>query len=153
MGSYASDRLHEIATRLRAEGERGLTRRMYKNLRGAAGPMVEAVRASATEKLPKSGGLNLEQADQDIRIQVVNNSRTADVRLRTKTRGSMQTDKGYVRHPTPTLMGYHRSYWDWVEQEIPQAEGWWTDTLKKGAPLVQAALLAEMNKIVREIEA
>lgn len=150
--TFASQRLHGIAARLRADGQRGLRLEMTRAMRTGAQPLVLAVRQAALQKLPKSGGLAAAQAEQAIRISVLTGSRTAGVRIRTFRRGSFQTDKGYVRHPTPSLMGYDRSYWDWVRQEIPEAAGWWTDTLKMGSPAVTRLILLELERVARRIQ-
>lgn len=136
----ASVRLHAIMARLREEGERGQMLRVRRTLRGAAAPLVVSVRAAARERLPRSGGLNEEQASQPISVNVLTGSRSAGVRIRTKTRGSMQTDQGYVRHPIP------RNREIWVQQDLPGAAGWWSDTLARGSAAVTPLLIAELNR-------
>lgn len=138
----ASQRLHDIATRLKAEGERGLRLEMNRTIRAIAQPLVDAVRAEAREKLPKSGGLAEVQAEQAIRIAIVTGSRSAGVRIRTKTRGSMQTDKGYVRHP---VFGEWRK--DMPSQEIPEATGWWSATLAARSAAITPLIVKAMNRI------
>lgn len=144
---FASQRLHAIAAELKAQGERGLKRRMNSTLRAAAVPLVDAVREAAREKLPKKGGLNEQQAEQAIRVMVLSGARTAGVRIRTSTRGSMQTDKGFVRHPV---------FGEWKpnmpSQQIPQATGWWSYTLYRKSPEVTPLILAEMNRVARQIQ-
>lgn len=144
----ASQRLHEIAARLKVEGNRGARLEMNRAIRAAAQPLVNAVRAEATARLPKSGGLNLEQANQAISVSVVTGSRSAGVRIRTKTRGSMQTDKGYVRHP---VFGRRDNSKDWQTQQIPGARGWWSDTLAARSAAMTPLIVAEMNRIARQI--
>ena len=146
---FASTRLHGIATRLRTEGQRGLQRQMNATIRAAAQPLIAAVRAEATARLPKSGGLNLQQATQAIRVSILGGVHTAGVRIRTKTRGSMQTDKGYVRHPT---FGRRENPQDWQTEEIPQARGWWSDTLAARSAAVTPLIIAEMNRVSRIIQ-
>jgi hypothetical protein len=145
--SFASERLHGIATRLRVEGERGQARRMNKVIRGAAGPLVSAVRAEARRRLPHEGGLDEQQASQAIRVSITTGSRSAGVRIRTRTRGSVQTNKGFVRHP---VFGTWRA--KMPNQQIPGAAGWWTDTMTEGSAAVTPLILAEMNKVGRIIQ-
>lgn len=145
--SFASQRLHAIATQLKVQGERGLKLEMTRTMRASAQPLVSAVRESAREKLPKSGGLAEQQASQKIRVSVLTGARTAGVRIRTRTRGSMQTDRGYVRHPT---FGDRD---EWVRQDTPGATGWWTNTLIRKSPEVTAAIVKEMNRVARRIAA
>lgn len=140
----ASQRLHDIAARLRAEGQVGLQREMAATIRAGAQPLVAEVRGAAYVSLPKRGGLNEEQGNQKITVSVLTGPRTAGVRLRTRTPGSMQTDQGYVRHPTPSGK--------WVQQEIPLARGWWSDTLARGSRRLTPALVATMNRVARRIQ-
>jgi len=59
----------------------------------------------------------------------------------------VQTNKGYVRHP---VFGVWR---EGVEsQQIPDAAGWWTDTMRKGSEAVTPLILAEMNHVGRFIQ-
>lgn len=151
MSQSASQRLHEIAVRLREEANRGARLELNRTIRAAAQPLIAEVRGAAYVSLPKRGGLNEEQGNQRITVSVLTGSTTAGVRLRTRTRGSFQTDKGYVRHPTPTMLGYDRSYWHWVKQDIPQAEGWWSKTLERSGRKYTPAIVAAMNRIARRI--
>lgn len=147
MPTSASERLHAIALRLRTEGQRGLQREMNAAFRASTRPLIASVRAAARERLPKAGGLNEQQASQAIRVSVLTGSRSAGVRIRTRTRGSMQTDKGYVRHP---VFGTWRP--GVSSQQIPGAAGWWTDTLRQLSPAITPAILAEMNRVARIIQ-
>jgi hypothetical protein len=144
---YASQRLHAIAGRLRVEGQRGLRLEMNRTLRAGAAPLVTAVRGAARTQLPHSGGLAELEASQPIRVSVLTGARNAGVRISTRTRGSSQTDKGYVRHP---VFGEWRP--DMPAQQIPQAAGWWTATLTRGSPAVTPLLLAEMNRVGARIQ-
>lgn len=145
--SFASERLHGIATRLRVEGERGVARRMNKTIRAAAAPLIAEVRAEGMRRLPKGGGLNVEQAQQPIRVAITSGSRSAGVRIRTRTPGSVQTNSGYVRHPV---------YGVWrpgvPDQPIPGSAGWWTETLRRGSAAVTPLIVAEMNRVGRFIQ-
>lgn len=136
----ASAQLYRSAATLRASGNRALRLEMTRTLRAQAQPAVSAVRAAARRQLPQRGGLAAEQAEQAIRVSVLTGANTAGVRIRTRTRGSMQTDKGFVRHPVPNTGR-------WVRQEIPQAEGWWSQTLARQAPAQTVAMRATMNRI------
>jgi hypothetical protein len=144
----ASAQLRAIALKLRAAGEREILNGVRRELRIIAAPAVEAVRAKARADLPKSGGLNDEQADQPITVSVLSGARTAGVRIRTKRLGSMQTDAGYVRHP---IFGKWRK--GQKSQSLPQAAGWFSDTLAHEGDAVAVALEARIDAINAEIEA
>lgn len=151
MAVSASERLHTIAARLRAEGEVGVQREMAAALRLAVRPLIAQVRGAAYVSLPRRGGLNEEQGNQRITTSVLTGARSAGVRLRTRTRGSMQTDQGFVRHPVPSR-GAPRADWRWVQQEVPQAEGWWSKTLERESPALTPALVKVMDGISARIQ-
>lgn len=149
MPSNASAQLHAIAAELKFRGERGMKRELTGGLRLGAQPLVSAVRGAAAVSLPRRGGLNIWEADQRITVSVLlSSSRTAGVRLKTRTRGSMQTDEGYVRH---------RYFGKWYpgepSQPLPGAAGWWSETLRHGSPAVTPILLGVMEKIAAQIQA
>ena len=150
--SNASERLAAIAARLKAEGQKTVLYEMNRALRGAAQPLVTAVRNEARATLPKSGGLADEQADQAIRVSVITGFKTAGVRIRTRTPGSVQTDMGFVRHPVFAQGDKERDEWRWVRQELPAARGWWTNTLLTESAEITPLLVAEMNRIGRIIQ-
>lgn len=149
MPSNASEQLHAIAAALKARGERGVKRELTAGLRLGAQPLVSAVRGAAAVSLPRRGGLNEWEADQRITVSVLTGSpRTAGVALRTRTRGSMQTDNGYVRH---------RYFGTWYpnapSQQIPEAIGWWSKTLERESPAIRPLLVAVIEKVSGEIQA
>jgi hypothetical protein len=149
----ASKRLHEIAARARAESPEML-RGMRKTFREAAQPLIRSAEQAAREQLPKRGGLNQIVAGRHTTVSTLTGARTAGVRLRRarKDAASYQSNRGFIHHPTPSMLGYDRSYWDWIRQEIPAAEGWWTNTMRAGSPAITPAIVAEMNRVARRIQ-
>jgi hypothetical protein len=49
------------------------------------------------------------------------------------------------------MYGYDRSYWEWVQQEIPQAKGWASDTVAHFGPALGAAIMRELDRAAAEI--
>lgn len=145
--SFASQRLHGIAARLRVEGQRGLAREMAGTMRAAAKPLVTAAEAAARSQLPKEGGLNELVAGRHTTVSVLTGARTAGVRLKRarKDAASYQSNRGFINHPTYGEM-------PWKRQEIPAAAGWWTDTLAARSRAVTPLLIAEMNRVARRIQ-
>lgn len=114
-------------------------------LRGAAKPLVPAVQDAARRQLPKSGGLNEQVAGQRVSVRTRMTARTADVRLVTTAPDTAQTDAGFVRHP---IFGRRTR---WVHQSIPEAAGWWSNTLRDSGPAVTAALVRVMDDVAAKI--
>lgn len=147
MASNASVQLHAIASALKARGERGMKRELTAGLRAGAAPLVSAVRAQAAARLPREGGLAARVANERVTVSVLTSARNAGVTMRTRTHDTRATNEGYVRH---LVYGRPKS---WVRQEIPEAAGWWSDTLREASPRVTPVLLGVMKKIAAEIEA
>lgn len=144
----ASEQLHLIATRLRAQGEGAMLRGMAKTIRGTAQPLVRSAEQSAREHLPRSGGLNELVAGRHTTVSVLTSARTAGVRLKRarKDAASRQTNRGYIYHHT---WGHD----PWKKLELPEASGWWDKPMQAGSPVVTRAIVAEMNRVAREIQA
>jgi hypothetical protein len=142
----ASKRLHEIAARARAESPEML-RGMRKTFRVAAQPLIRSAEQAAREQLPKRGGLNELVAGRHTTVSTLTGARTAGVRLRRarKDAASYQSNRGFIHHKT---FGEE----PWERQEIPAAEGWWTNTMRTGSPAITPAIVAEMNRVARRIQ-
>jgi hypothetical protein len=141
-----SEQLAALGVRLKVAGDKTLRVGMLRGLKAATEPLKVAVKAAAMEKLPKRGGLNAQVAGQKITTQVRTGARTAGVRLTTTTPDTLQTDTGYVRHK---VFGNRKR---WVRQEIPNASGWWSETLKDAAPEVTAELVGVMEAVSVQIQ-
>jgi hypothetical protein len=138
--------LRMLSMRARELADKGVAREMNAALRSTTVFLEAAVREAAGQQLPQSGGLARQQASQEIRTTVLMSSRDAGVRMRTLTRGSMQTDKGYVRHPV---------FGEWLPdqeaQKIPQATGWWTKTLTEKSPLATPLIFEVMETTLAKL--
>lgn len=146
MAANGSVELAALAARLKAVGAADLRLELLRGLKVGAAPLVDDVKQAALEKLPRRGGLNRQVAGQKISVSVRTSVATAGVRLTTTAPDTAQTDQGYVRHPVFGNRGR------WVHQDIPEAAGWWSQTLAQGAPVVTPALLAVMEKIAAEVQ-
>jgi hypothetical protein len=120
---------------------------LQREIRVAAQPLVPALRDAAREKLPSAGGLNEQVAGQRITVSVRLGPKTAGVRLVTTAPDTSQTDKGFVRHPSP-----RNNRKKWRVTKLPRARGWWTDTLVRKSPSVTPAVLRVMDKTARRIQ-
>jgi hypothetical protein len=128
-----------------------MLRGMRKTFRVAAQPLIRSAEQAAREQLPKRGGLNELVAGRHTTVATLTGPRTAGVRLRRarKDAASYQSNRGFIHHPPP---GYINAG-TWVRQEIPAAEGWWTNTMRTGSPAITPAIIAEMNRVAVRIQA
>lgn len=138
-----SAELRALAVRLKATGEQRLWVETAAALRAGAQPLVADVKQAAERQLPKRGGLNERVANEKVTVSVRTGARTAGVRLVTRAPATKQTDQGFVRHPTFGRRGKGQ----WKTEQIPQAAGWWSKTLAKGAPKVAP----HMRRVLRDV--
>ncbi len=150
-GVNASAQLREIAVALKEAGDRGNLNAMRRGIRAEAAPLILAVRDAARRQLPKSGGLAEYEASQKMRTSVLTSVRTTAVRVVGKA--SLATTTGKWRHPDPSMRGYDRSYWKWVEQTYYPAIGWWSRTLAEKSPEATALIEAELERVAAKIRA
>lgn len=145
--SPASAQLAMIGARLKAAGAVSLRRELIRGLKDGAAPIVPALKQAARDQLPKSGGLNEQVASQDIKVSVRLTGRQAGVRLATTAPDTAQTDAGFVRHPSP-----RNNRKKWRVTQIPNARGWWSQTIPAHAGEVTAVLTAAQLRIIREVQ-
>lgn len=147
--SPGSAQLAALGRRLKVAGARDLRLELIRGLKTGAAPLVPAVKQAARDQLPKSGGLNEQVAGQKVTVSVRLAGKTAGVRLQTTAPDTQQTDQGFVRHPVYARQGRKRV---WVTQRIPNARGWWSQTIPKKAPDVTAALVAAQLRVGAKVQ-
>ena len=146
-----AEQLRALARDLKREGEfgRGLKNELTAGMRAAGKPLVEAVKKSAQDTLPRRGGLNV--WTDTSRISVRNNllgglSRVGMRIVATKGNHDLEDmDKGTIRHP---VFGHRKQ--KWAEQSV--TPGFFTKPLEAGADEVQAALILAMDITRRRLE-
>jgi hypothetical protein len=145
-----SAELRAIAARCKVVGNRGLLNASRATLRVEAKPLVAAAQQAARTRLPRGGGLNEQVAAQKWSVSALAGARSAGVRLKTVAPDTLQTDDGYVSHPTFGRRGPGQ----WKRQELPPAaKGWATDTVNAYGPPLAAAMLKTLDKVAAEITA
>ena len=145
-----AEQLRALARDLKREGEfgRGLKNELTAGMRAAGKPLVEAVKQSALDTLPRRGGLNV--WTDTSRISVRNNllgglNRVGMRIVATKGNHDLEDmDKGTIRHPV------HGNRKVWVKQSV--TPGFFTKPLEAGADEVQAALILAMDITRRRLE-
>lgn len=131
---------------LKQAGETDLRKELTAGIRKGAKPLVPKAKAAARAKLPKAGGLNDLVAKEPYRI-AVKTGRTPGVSIVVgKKRGGAQaTNRGVVRHP---VYGNKSVY---VNQPVPQAEGWFDDEMTKEAPSVLPDIEQAVQRVIDEV--
>lgn len=143
-----AEKLAVLAGELRAAGEegKGFRRQLLAQIRVAAAPAAEAVKASAESTLPHGGGLNDWVAGSKFAVRNRLTGRNVGVRI-VGTKGDHDLeaiDAGRVRHPV---------WGRWVKGVPTQAvePGFFTKPLEKSEPRVTFAVLSAISTIGREL--
>lgn len=136
-----ADNLAKVAARVREVGDKSLKSELTKGINRATKPLREQAKKAAATKLPQSGGLAALVAKSKFTTKTLTGSNPA-VRIMVKGTG-LTTDKGFVKH---RVFGTDV----WVTQQVQG--GWFTDTMREGAPVVQKELLESMDDVARKID-
>lgn len=131
--------------RLSKQLDKGVKKDMTKALRVAAKPLVKKTRKVALEELPKGGGLNKRVAKAPQRITITPEGRVRISAGRSRS-GAWGADKGEVRHPV-----FFRVPRQIVWAATKVTPGWFSKTIKEGAPEVRRELLVAMKEIGERI--
>lgn len=135
------EQLAELSAKLKAIGDKELSREFSKSVSAAMKPLVQELRRSAASTLPSSGGLAAKVAKSQIRTQ---RRASSGIRVVGKNAyGIKEMDEGRVRHP---VFG-NRSAWA-VQSVRP---GWWTKPTEQVGPDVRRALQEAMEAIARKV--
>jgi hypothetical protein len=141
-----ADQLGALAKALRQAGDKELQKELYAGLNRATKPLRQAAKESAERNLPQRGGLNKRVAKARMSTRR-SAGRNPGVRIVAKglDQLSRMDAKGEVKHPT-----YGRRD-RWVTQEIREAQGWFSDPMKAGAPAVRRELIKTLDKVARKV--
>jgi hypothetical protein len=139
-----ADQLAALSKRLKELGDKDLSREFSRAITAATKPLVQDLRQSARETLPKRGGLNERVAKSQIRTQRRASSRTQGVRVVAKNPYVLaRLDQGHVRHPV-----FGRNVW--VDQTV--RSGWWTRPTEAIGPDVRRSIEAAMAAMAKKLD-
>jgi hypothetical protein len=140
-----ADKFAKVAKALKQAGDKELRKELYSGINRATKPMRAEAKKSAERKLPHAGGLN---------------KRVARARLSTRRRAGRNPgvkivatgmsqlalmDKGRLRHPVWGNRGR------WVNQPIPEAEGWFTEPMQDGAPVARREIVRSLDQVAKKL--
>ena len=138
-----AEQLVRLSRKLKAVGDKDLSREVRAGLREATTPVKAAIREYAESNLPRRGGLNQVMARSRISTQIRGSGRSPGVRLTSKSHDP-RIDRGRLRHP---VFGNRQV---WVTQRVDP--GWFTKPASRAAPRAQGALIIAMRRIEKELE-
>ncbi len=140
-----AEQLGALAKRMRAEGEagKGLKRELTSSITLATKPLRAKAKMEAQARLPQSGGLAAVVSKASITSRV-RTGRDPGVIIQARGDAARSTDRGFVRHP---VFGNREV---WVTTKVDP--GWFTDTMRAGAPVVRKAVLIGMRRVSVRIQ-
>ena len=135
-----------LSKALKAAGKTELRKELHKGLELGAKPLIPLTREEARSRLPSSGGLAKKTAKAPQRVRV-RTGKDPGVKLTVGRNGgaARSTNKGYVKHPT---YGNRDAF---VKQEVPEAEGWFDNTVKDNLDEVKPELQKSLERTIEKI--
>ena len=130
-----------LAAKLRL-AEREFQAKMGQALTDGARPLPMAAKASALERLPKRGGLNVIVASARFRVRRVSDREVQVVASGIRQLGN--TNEGRINHPTFS----HRPR---ETQLIPRARGWFSDPMRRGKNRIRDSIGDAMHRVAKRI--
>lgn len=140
-----ADEFFAVSKALKAAGRSDLRKELNKAMKDGAKPLMPKAKAAATRQVPSRGGLAAQVAREPMRTQVRTGAKTAGVRVVVgRRRGAARsTNAGVIRHPV-----FGRGF---VTQQVPQAAGWFDDTMQREAPGVRPDLERAVQRMVEKV--
>jgi len=146
----AGDAFYELSRRLKA-AEKGVRTQFHKEMRETAKPLLPAVRRQAEARFPKRGGLNKHMA-KGTRYRTVAKTGidTAGVSIRANRTDPRADTQGRIAHPIPDGRGGYKLNAKgkrlMIVQHVPEAVGFFRDTIEERADLIRADLIRRMER-------
>jgi hypothetical protein len=149
MGNFevrGMEKFEKVAKALKQAGDKELRKELYSALNRATKPMRANAKKAARRQLPQAGGLNKRVAAA--RLSTKGRIVKGDPRVEVVAKGLEQlamTDQGMVRHPAFGDRGR------WVNQPIPEAEGWFTNAMLDGKQDAQREIIHALDDVAKKL--
>jgi hypothetical protein len=142
---------YEMSAKLKREGNGELRKRLHKQIRDTAKPLLPAVREAAAARFPQRGGLNRHMArGARYRTVVKTGAETAGVSIRANRTDPRVDSEGRIAHPVPQRNGEPERDANgrriMVVQHVPAAAGFFSETIQGRAPVIRQDLIAALER-------
>ncbi len=150
MAGGAGDAFYELSKRLK-QAEKGVRTQFHKEMRESAKPLLRPIRNQAEARFPKRGGLNRHMS-RGARYRTVAKTGidTAGVSIRANRTDPRADTQGRIAHPIPDGRGGYmlnaKGKRLMVVQFVPDAVGFFRDTIEERADIVRADLIRRMQR-------
>lgn len=142
-----AERFAQVARELKAAGDKGLRRELFKGLNRATKPLKAAAKQSARSTLPSRGGLAARVAGASFRTKsrAAKNPFVRIVATDSSGRSAnlLALDAGRNRHPV------HGNRAVWVQQAV--TPGWFTRPMTEGAELARTEIAAAVDAVAAQL--
>jgi hypothetical protein len=149
---------YEMSAKLKRAGHSGrggLRNQFHKDMREAAKPLLPAIRRQAAWRFARSGGLGVHMAkSKRYRTVAKTGLTTAGVSIRANKTDPRTDTRGRIAHPVPDGRGGFLRHTDgpragqriMVAQFVPNAVGYFSETIEDRADLVRADLVRRLER-------
>ena len=147
-----ADDFLRLSKALKDVGDKEMRKALHKGLRDAVKPVMPDAEKRLADSLPY---LNRGKAVSQV-VQVKTGRDpgiTVGVRYGSKRASNAQlaNSKGVFRHPVFADGDKTRKEWRWVNQPVPDAEGWFDKTYQNAAPELRRGLERVLEDVADEI--
>lgn len=140
-----AEKFEKVAKALKTAGDKELRKELYSAINRATKPLRANAKKSAERNLPKAGGLNKRVARARMSARR-STGRNPGVKIVAKGMEQLALmDQGMVRHP---VYGNRKR---WVNQPIPDAEGWFSKPMEDGKPEAQREIVHALDDVAKKL--
>lgn len=148
MGNFevrGAEKFEKVAKALKQAGDKELRKELYSSINRATKPMRANAKKSAERNLPRAGGLNKRVARARMSTRRVT-GKNPGVKIVAKGMDQLALmDSGMVRHPVWGNRGR------WVNQPIPDAEGWFSKPMEDGKPEAAREIVHALDGVAKKL--
>jgi hypothetical protein len=138
-----ADQLKALGAEFKKAGAGDLRKEMLRDFRAESAPLISDIRASASDILPRRGGLGARVAKSKIRAANRLSGSSVGMRITGTNRYSLkQIDAGTVRHLT---FGHK----PWKDQAV--RPGWFDKPFKHGVDDLRRRVIATMDRFAAKL--
>jgi hypothetical protein len=152
---HGADQFLRLSKALKEAGQTGLRKELNKAIRDGVKPVIPKAKKRLEDGLPRAIAKSAVQ--QVVQVKTGRDPGVSvAVRFGSKRASNAQlaNSQGMIRHPVFADGKKTRKEWRWVNQNVPNAKGWFDDTYTAAAPdlrrAIEAAMQAVADRIVRE---
>jgi hypothetical protein len=141
-----------LSKALKQAGEKELRKELNKNLKDATKPLIKETQAAFADAVPSPLRSRASNTKQTVQVRT---GRDAGVGIAVKygkagrgmgaSNARLANQRGQIRHPVFGNRGV------WANTPVPSAQGWFDNTLQRGAPTVRPFIEDALDAVARKV--